>query len=175
MAILINMKETLTKVADTTLQEPVSLSVDIKPRNRVDRLLQQWGILPKKRVFLITPICLGTLLHISKILLSIDVQIHQDQQKLLETIYQAISSHGEKMAQIVALSIQNSNSPVDPALVDFILRNFTAREMMSVLTIVVKQMDVSSFLSSIISIRGLNVLETPPVLASPANEAGVSL
>ena len=168
--------ETLQKVAETVLAEPVRVTVDIKPKNHWHRKAQAWGWMPKKKEFPITPICLATLLRISKILLTIDIRLHQDQHKLLNEIYQAIDRHAEKMAMIVALAIRNSDGPVDANLVAFILRNFTAKEIMTVLSVVVKQMDVSSFLSSIISIRGLNVLDTQEIAsAEPVNESEVSL
>jgi len=80
------------------------------------------------------------------------------------------------MASVVALAIRNCDTPADTRLVNFILRNFTTKELMGVLAIVVKQMDLTSFMSSIISVKGLNVLanqDHAPVTS--VNGTGVSL
>ena len=186
MAILVKYQlmsqETLARVSETTLQEPVSLSVDIFPGSAWQRKLQQWGWIPKQRVFTIRPIYLGTLVRISKLLLSIEFNLPDGSKdplkagQLLDTNYQAILQHSHTLASIVALAIQNNDKEPDRQLVAFVLRYFTTQEMMGVLGLVLKQMDLSSFMSSIISVRGLNVLENQTVApAISANGQEVSL
>jgi hypothetical protein len=152
-------KETLEQVADATIQQPITLEVDIKPNSRVHRFLQDRGILPKKRALVLHPIVLGNLMRISKILVSIDMTIF-DMQNLLESNYQAIMQHGEGMAKIVAIAVHNQKTEPPKSLEKFILYNFTAHEMLGVCGIVGKQMDISNFMSSIISMKGFNVLQS---------------
>jgi hypothetical protein len=151
------MSETLEKVSDTILESPLTITVDVNPRNGLHRRLQQWGITPLKRVFILKPIKLGVLIRISRILLSINMTL-PDTQKILEVNYEAIDRHGEKLARIIALAIHNSREDANPRLVKFILDNFTLKEIKSVLSLVLQQMDLTSFMSSIISIKGMNVL-----------------
>lgn len=156
-----NEKETLQQVSDTTLEQPVTITVDVEPQGALHKILQKWGVLPKKRVFVIKPIYLGTLVRVSKLILSLGIKLpdkNSDTASLMEANYQAIADHSYTMAEIVALAIQNNRQSPDPKLIAFVMNNFTAREMMTVLTVVLRQMDLKNFMSSIISVRGLNVL-----------------
>lgn len=152
-------KETLKQVADATIQQPITLDVDIKPRSRVHAFLQERGILPKKRALVITPIVLGNLMRISKILIDIDMTIY-DVSNLLESNYQAIHRYGESMARIIAIAVHNKESEPPASLVGFILNNFTASELLGVVNVVGKQMELSNFMSSIISMKGFSVLQS---------------
>lgn len=167
--------ETLKKVSDVTVERPVQITVDVNPQGRLHRILQRWGILPKKRVFELGQIKLGTLIRISRYLLEIEMTI-PDRNNLLEVNYKAIDEHGEKLAIIIAMAIQNSKADVSKKLVMFIMQNFTTKELFGVLSIVVQQMDLTSFMSSIISIKGMNVLATgKPANAQSVNGNEVSL
>jgi hypothetical protein len=185
MAILVKQQsimeqETLEQVSDVTLDKTLTITVDVQAQSWYRRLLQKWGILPKKRVFELKPAYLGTLVRISRILLSIDLKrfgAKEDQTShLLEMNYQAIVNHSGHLAEIVALAISNKDKEPPASLVSFIIRNFTTQEMLGVLGLVLKQMDLTSFMSSIISVRGLNVLERQPAApATPVNGTEVSL
>ena len=153
------IKETLQAVADATIQEPVIMDVDVRPRSKVFSLLQDWGISPKKRALTITPIVMGNLIRISKLLVDIDMTIY-DMNNLLESNYKAISQYGDSVVKIVAIAVHNGRSEPPKSLEHFIRDNFSSQELLAVLGIVVKQMNVSSFMSSIISLKGFSVLES---------------
>ena len=92
---------------------------------------------------------------------------------LLNANYEAIEKHGGSLAQIIAVARQNNKYPVNEKRVRFILQNFTTKEMMGVLSLVLKQMDLTNFMSSIILVRGLNVLDSQtiaPVSLAKENE-----
>lgn len=174
------MRETLENVVDAALQEPKVLKVDINPVNKVHGWLQKWNILPKKKTFVLHPIFLGSLTRISKLLLSIELKIpvngQGDARELLQANYESIVQHTDKLATIVAIAIHNKKSSPPASLVRFITWNFTSQEMLAVVTLVLQQMDLVSFMKSIISIRGLNVLAIPEnANASPAKAEEVSL
>lgn len=158
------MNEILNQVASVATQKPIELEVDILPANSVHRLLQRWKVLSLKRVFIMRPITYGNLIRISNLLLGIDMKVF-DMKNPLESNYQAITQHAETIAKVVAIAIHNSRSEPPATLARFILFNFTSDEMLSTLSIVLKQMNVAGFMSSIISIRGLNVLESGIVSA----------
>jgi hypothetical protein len=170
-----NETEVLKKVSDVTLEEPISITVDVKPMGWIHRRLQKWGVIPKKRVFELKPITLGSLIRISKYLLEIDIRI-PDRDSILDANYRALTEHGEKLAIVIALAIRNSKAPVDKNLVEFIKQNFTPKEILAVLGIVIRQMDITNFMSSIISVRGMNVLvSNQPASAMNVNQIEVSL
>ncbi len=169
------IQETLSEVSDATLEKPFIITVDISPNSRLHKRLQDWGVLPKQRIFQLKPIYLGSMLKLSPLLLGIDLTLPKVKQELeggsyLVMSYEAIQNHAEKMAKIIAIAIQNNNEDPDKSLVKFILRNFTAKEIMRVLTLVIKQMDIENFISTIISVKGLNVLES----SKPANARSAS-
>jgi hypothetical protein len=173
-------KETLLQVSETTLDKPDTIEVDVNPVSRFHALMQRWGIAKKKRVFVLKPIYLGTLIRISKLILSVDLHIPhngegQTTREMLEANYHSIIKHGETLAEIVALAIQNSKEEAKPELVQFILHNFTSSELVNVLILVLKRMNLSNFMTSIISVRGMNVLGSQTVVPAIAvNGAEVS-
>lgn len=163
--------KTLEAVADTVLDKPVKLEVDISPVNKIHAWLQKKGWKPKKKTFDLHRINMGTLIRISRILLSVDISIF-DKSNLLESNYRAIDQYGDKLAECVALCIHNKKSEVPRSLVLMVLANFTTAELYRVLSIVLKQMDIASFMNSIISIKGANILAKST--ASVKNASGMS-
>lgn len=152
--------ETLSKVSNTVTQEPVELTVTITPRNRFHRWLQnnRWTgrFFPKKQVLLIHPIYMGTLIRISKLLLTID-ESQFDQERMLDSAHRAIEKHGETVIQIIALAIHNRKTDPPASLLALIRDEFQSEMVLTVLMMVLKQMDIQSFTSSIIFMRGLNI------------------
>lgn len=167
------MENILKSVSDVATQKPVELEVDILPENIIHEYLQKWKLLPRKRQFTIQPITYGNLIRISKLLLGIDMKVF-DMKNPLESNYLAISQYAETIATVVATAIHNRKCEPPPSLTTFILFNFTSEEMLHTLGIVLKQMNVSGFMTSIISVRGLNVLESAVANATSANKNEVS-
>jgi hypothetical protein len=163
------VSEILENVSDSLLENCLTVNVDVYPTSWLHGKFQQWGIAAKKKVFLLRPIHLGVLIRISKLLVSTKLEIPKKEQ-FLEWNYQAIESHGETLAMIIALAIRNNKKEADKSLVRFILANFTAKEIFKVLSSVLQQMDLTSFMSSIISIKGMNVL----AIKEPASVNSVS-
>jgi hypothetical protein len=172
------MKETLQAVADAALQEPVIMDVDVKPQSRFFALLQKYGLKPKVRTLTIHPIVMGNLIRISKLLIDIDMTVF-DLKQLLESNYQAMAKYGDHVVQVVAIAVHNGKSEPPRELVEFIRYNFTSHELLAVLGLVAKQMNVMSFMSSIISIKGMNVLtsqkEMSPISQGEIIAPGASL
>lgn len=157
-----NEKEVLSQASDTILQEPVTLTVDVRPTGTIHRLLQKWSLQPAKRTFHVRPLTLGTLVRISKLLLAIDVK-SVDDLKALGANYQLMGGHGKAIAEIIALAVTNTKARPAKSLIDFFLHNLTPQELVAVLLIVVKQMDIQSFSLTIVLILGLQIQkETSP-------------
>lgn len=150
---LFYMDKVLENVSDTILDKEVTLEVDIY-RTRWEKFLRK----PEKRTFVIKPITLGSLIRISKLLLTVDLTL-DDVQSLLQSTYHSMVDHGETIAKIIAIAIHNQPTEPPKSLVDFIINNFTAKEMFTTVSIILNKMDVTSFMSSIISIKGMSVLE----------------
>lgn len=168
--------EVLKQVSDTALESSINLRVDVAPVNRLHKLLQKAGILPRVKSFDMRPICLGSLIRISKLLVDIEfVMPGKDEPnrngKILQANYDTILKHTGAMIDIVAIAINNNDKPAPDKLKRFIQRNFTTKEMQGVLATVLQQMDLTSFMTSIISIKGLNVLESPTAASAENAES----
>lgn len=151
--------KTLQDVANATLQKAVTLEVDIMPTSRVHRFLQQRGWLPSKRVVTINPIYMGTLIEISKILVDMDLSFY-DQENLLDSNFKAITKYGNELVSIMALAIHNKPGNPPESLKRFIATSFTSQELLTCVNMVLKMMDVVNFMSTIISVKGLNMLKS---------------
>lgn len=152
------MDNVLSKVASAVNQAPIELEVDIKPINRIHAALQRWSVLPRKKRLVFAPATLGTLIRISEHLLAIDVSVFKS-GNVMEANFQSISKDGVKIATIIAIAATNSRWMPSRSLVRFIMTNFTATELLNTMSMVLRQMDVTSFMTTIISMRGMNVLE----------------
>lgn len=152
------MKEILKKTADTLLDQSVTFTVSIEPKSKIHRLLQKVRIKATERVFYIHPLTFGTMIKISRLLLDIDVTIFR-QVNMLDGVYKVLNKDGDKIATIVAMAFVNRKKDPENTLIEFIKDNFTSKELLQALMIVLNQMDVTSFMSSIVSIRGLNLLQ----------------
>lgn len=150
--------ETLKQVADATLQEPVQFEVDVYPQNNYQKLLQKWGRLPEKRVFVIRPIVYGNMIRISRLFLEIDMEV-LDEKNLLEGNYRLMDQYGEKLAEVIAVAVQNTKAKPSRALTNFFVEQCSSWELYRICLIVRKMMGVQNFMNTIISMRGLTVLE----------------
>lgn len=160
------MEEVLKKVSDTVVQQPVQLEVDIRPAGRAHAWLQRIGLMPRKRTLTISPITFGNLIRASDLILGIDPK-RFNMDNLLQSNYEAIRDHGQAIARIVAIAIHNGRKEPPAGLIRFILDHFTSHELMTVMSVVLRQMNISDFMTTIISVRGLNVLQTE---MSPADQ-----
>lgn len=116
-----------------------------------------WKTVRVTREFEIKPLTLGSLIRISKIILDIDPDLF-NQERVLEAIYEAIDEHGPELARVVAIAFTNSRREPAESLVSFIQESITTKQLREVITVIIMQMDVRSFMTSIVSIRGINLL-----------------
>lgn len=166
-------KELLTDVSGAVTDEAVTLEIDVLPQNWIHRLLLKWGILPKQKVYQVRSITLGSLIRISEKLLAINLS-EMSADSILEDNYKLMKEHGHGIAEIIAIAIVNRKAAPPKSLVSFLENNLTAKELLRVLQIVLRKMDVTNFMSSIISIRGLNALEKKNASAQRAERNEVS-
>lgn len=149
------------KEADTLLNEPVIITVDLKPASRIGKFLQWIRARPDKRVFELRDATLRTMIRCSKLLLDVSDGEIDGNAKFLETAYQAVVDDGERMAQILATGLHNQSSPVPESLVDFVLDNFSSTELKSVFTLVVDKLNLLDFISTIALGRNLDIMASP--------------
>ena len=148
-------KQILTDTINSLLAEGVDFFVKYDNPG----ILRRIGLLPKEKRFVIYPIKLGTLILISKEILSIDVgPAVSEKDDAIDIVIRNIATNTDKLVKIIAIAI--TNSPADTSRLEaFIRKNMTPKEMYSILKIVISQMDVKDFLSSIMSVRGMSLLK----------------
>lgn len=165
-------QETLKKVALATTAKPITLEVDINPINRLHKWAQDRGWLPVKKTIVLHGITLGTLIRVSEILLDVDTESF-NLAEMPQSGFKSITKDGRNLARCVALCIHNKRSEPPEHLVEFILDNFTTSELFRTVGLVINQMDLMSFITTIVSIKGVNILERSSVTVSTARETSL--
>lgn len=159
------MSDVLKQAADAIISKPVSLDIDHISARWWEKIAIRLRILPAKRRFEVKPATLGTMIRISQLLLDIDPNIFKSEGTALDSNYQIYSAHGEKIARVIAAAIENRESEPSERLVSFIKNNLSAGELMAVIKIVLQQLNVMGFMSTIISLRGMSLLNTGGTIA----------
>jgi hypothetical protein len=154
-------KEVIKQEADALIQEPVKLTIDITPKNRIHAYLQSKKLLPKKKDYYVKPLVLGSLVRISKLLADLDIK-KLEKGAFADDSIGMMKDHGLTMATIAAIAVTNEKKEPSKALIDLFLYHLSASELFKVVQIVLKQMDVQSFLLATISARQLSVIEMNP-------------
>jgi len=149
-------KKVLKSVAGTVLEEGVDFFIDVNNQN----ILHKLRILPKAKHFTIKPLVLGTMIRVSEEIIDLVTVSEADLKgrSYLDVGAEQIIKNRDRMVNIIALAITNSESKPPKSLVAFLRKNLTANEMMGILKVVTRQLDVKSFLSSIMSVKGMSLL-----------------
>jgi hypothetical protein len=143
--------------AEAILDKTRTITVDVKPQTWFERLAMRMGWMAKQRKFDVKPLCLGSVMRISKLFL--DIEDDALKNNLLNGTYTLINGATPHVIQAVAIGICNSRKEPSKKLLRFIENNFTQEELLCLFQVVYQQMDIQSFLRSIILIKGTNVLQ----------------
>ncbi len=157
----------LQGVSDAVTQETFYFEITIPPTDRLHALLQRWKIKPEKRTFKIAPLTLGSAMRISKLMIDVEFKGSVD----ISSMTEALHASGDKMAQVIGIAIKNRKAEPSQALVDLLKWNLSAAELKTLTSIVIKSLNIESFLTTIILMKGVNVLElkaTKPDEMSPS-------
>lgn len=151
----------LKETANAILDEPINISITTEKRS----WFRPWKKTTVKKDFQLKPLCIGSLVRISKITLEIDPDLVSKGMSMLDMAYVSANAHGRNLARIVAIALTNSRQDPPESLVDLIESNVTSQQLLQIYMEIIKQMDVTPFMTSIVSIRGINLLErkTNPV------------
>ena len=155
-------KEVKQDAIDSILEKGVDFTITVQNKSILNKL----HLAPTERKFVIYPIKMGTLLKISKILLDLDTEellgVMKNEGKevnILDLGAKNIIENKDKLVQMIAYGIMNCEKEPPKSLIKFLNENLTAKEGLRLMTLVVQQMDVSPFLASLASIKGMNLLQ----------------
>lgn len=164
------MTDVLSEVADTILEKEVTIQIDSLSPGLWEKCLIRAGIVKAQRSFTIKPAVLGTMIEISKLVLKVGLDKFKS-ESMLGATYDLYRDHGDSLARIVGHAICNNETGPSNKLISFLKWNLTAEELMGIVGIVVKQLDVVNFISTIVSIRGTSLLKTEGTIASGEQSA----
>lgn len=123
----------------------------------------------EEKDYLMQPLTMGTSMRISREILKITPE-NISQEEFMTVCYHAFDQYAPLVATVVALAITNTKKPPSQSLVELLLENLTPHELLQVMQVVVKQMDIQNFMTSIVSARGINILKVPET--SPMDQRG---
>jgi hypothetical protein len=152
------------KTVKAIMQEPIEVRVTI---NRLN-LLHRIGILKKERKFILRPLYLGTLLRISKVVFDIkDIQ-EEGELKDINLVAKALEMalmNTDKLIDVIALAITNNKILPDKKLKKFLMENLDAQQAFQLVTMISAQINVLSFINSIILIKRVSLINQGEIIA----------
>lgn len=146
---------------DSILEKGVDFTITIQTKGILNKL----HLAPTERKFIIYPIKMGALLKISKIMLGLDTEELIGVMKsegeginILDLGVKNIVENKDKLILMIAYGITNCEKEPSKKLIKFLNDNLTTKEGLKLMNLVVQQMNVSPFLASLVSIKGMNLL-----------------
>lgn len=149
------------------VQEPTKIQVDILHPSWTQKLLIKLKIIKPYREYILKPTTLGRLILISRLMLHFDIKPFEE-KKVLENTYTLAGDKGHILAEVIAIAISNSRDKPPPGLINFIIDNFSIIDINRISAIVLNNLNVTDFLSTIISLTGVNILADPDAAAKDA-------
>lgn len=158
------MPDIKEKTIEALLQEPVGFLVHVNKKGFLHKL----RILPNSRRFIIKPAVLATMLKISRELLSVSFDEKFDLNKgiTIPIAAKAIEDNTDKLIRIIALAIANRGKEPATGMESFLKKNLSSSEMFQLISIIIQKIDIMGFMSSIIAIKGVSLINPEEIIAS---------
>jgi len=155
-------KQIRQNAVNSILEEGVDFTITIQNKNVFHRL----NLIPSERKFIIYPIKMGALLKISEILLDLNtdeligvMKKNDKETNFMDLGVKNIVENKDKLIKMIAYGIVNGEKEPSKKLIRFLNENLTTKEGLKLVTLVIQQMDVSPFLASLVSVKGMNLLQ----------------
>lgn len=135
------------------------LSEDVKFSIRTTGLLYLIGI--RKIKLSIRPLCLGTMIQMSRYIAKVDVE-NKPGMSAIEGGMLAVEQNANLVISIITVAILRRGIRLalfKRMLSGYLLKTLTTEDIHKLLLVAVKNADIPSFLSSIVFLKGQNVLE----------------
>ena len=113
----------------------------------------------EKKDFTIPALCLHSMVKISREVLNINPD--HIKGNMVNSTYEILNSNGPALIKIVAYAILNNDQLPDEELLR-IIGFMTSNDLVEAYNAIVKQLNVTGFISSIILIRNMNLMEMNP-------------
>lgn len=164
-------KEVKQDIVDTILEEGVDFAISVSYPN----LLHKLKILPMTKKFIIYPFRLGKLMRVAKILAEIDpeqleMMRDKEEKSSLQKWLHIIVDNKDRLVEVIALALSGRRTKPSNSLIKFLNNNLTSKELFKILILVIRQMDITSFLASMVSVAGLDLIETQKEVPIPGKQ-----
>ncbi len=151
----------IEEISSSFLQTGSDIIIEIIDSNWIQKIGFKLGLLEKEKKFTIYPISLGTLVKISSLLLELKVIRNENTEK--EEFFgiglQEIVENKDRLLQIIGHGILNVEKNPSRKFLKFLNNNLTSTEVLKLVILIVRKMDVSSFLACTASVQSLNLLK----------------
>lgn len=156
-------KEVQKRAAEALTQKGEEITIVVDDRDIWHKL----KLKPTKKTFIIRPLSLATLQRISSSLLELGFDMNAN--NMWEESLKAMNGSSVALAQIIALVIWNKKQLPPRWLFEMIYYNVSPDEMFEILVVVLKQMKVKDFITSIMSVRGMSLTNQGSSIAPGAS------
>jgi hypothetical protein len=163
-------EDVLPKVANTMTEKPETITVDVKPKNKFERLLIKLKIKPSKRLFEIRPQRVVNIYRMSGRIVSLDLGTLLKTVDRIGPLMDIMSRHGEDIFYIVACAVQNDHREPTAKMIEVVKNEFEMTDIEKVLEVAVSNYNTTSFINSIALIVGVDALN---LKVSPETTTGV--
>ncbi|MEO7016273.1 MAG: hypothetical protein ABI067_06990 [Leifsonia sp.] len=160
----------LPKVADTLTERAVKLTIDVKPKNKLEAWLIKRGFKPSKRFFEIKPQRVANVYRIAGRAVKLDTGKLFQTEDRIGSMMDVIARHGEDIFYIVACAIQNDHREPTDEMIEIVKNEFEMNDILKVMQIAVSNYNINAFLNTIALTVGVDALNTTK--ASPEVNGG---
>lgn len=160
-------KQLLQKVSEAITEKPVTLDIEVKPKNRIHAWLLKRKLAPLTRHYEIKPQRVVNVYRIAGRAVLLDVAGIIGKEDNIGLLMQLMAKHGEDLFYIVAAAIQNNHKEPSEKLIRIVKNEFEMKDLFTVLSITVSNYNISAFLNSIALIVGVDALKIKSEQASP--------
>lgn len=148
-------KDEIIELYSATTEKPLELTVPRIPMNWKERVLLKLRLISSKRTILIHPITLGGRQRYSIYAEAIGIE-DMDMEMNQVTFHNKVAANMEPICMCIASAIHNKKSEPPRWLIETV-EAFTDEDLISVLSILRKHINLTSFIASIISITGMSL------------------
>ena len=158
-----NHKEGIDNTVDAILEQPIKITIHVDNPTWKHKL----RFVPKSQTFILKPLVCGSILRISKIIESMELEREGFNDKvLMEVGVDQVVRNMDKMIEVVAIAMMNSETRPSKSLMRYLMENTKPSEIFNIVRIIIKQMDVMGFMTSIILIKGMSLFKAEEIIAS---------
>lgn len=152
-------KEVLQKVGELIAEKPLrDITVDIHPKNFIDKVLMKYGLKPKQAFFEIKPQRFQNIYRIASKAVKFDLGVHWKTDDKIAALFDITSRHYNDVVYIVACVLQNNHKEPTKKIISLVADDMDMLDIHAVLAVALNSYHLNSFISTIGLIVGVDAL-----------------